>query len=88
MKQYRLPVIMHQPSEETENKYMAEIPILPGCRAWGDTPGEALVYLQDVADKFILSYKKHGDPLPKAVEETSFELVGTRIVDTEVTVYL
>ena len=27
MKQYKLPVIMHQPSEETENKYMAEIPL-------------------------------------------------------------
>jgi len=88
MKQYRLPVIMHQPSEETENKYMAEVPVLPGCRAWGDTPGEALEYLQDVASKFILSYKKHGDPLPKAVEEAAYELVGTRTASTEVTVYL
>ena len=33
MKQYKLPVVMYEPSEETENKYMAEIPILPGCRA-------------------------------------------------------
>lgn len=30
MKQYRLPVIMHQPSDKTENKYMAEVPILTG----------------------------------------------------------
>ena len=88
MKQYRLPVIMHQPSEETENKYMAEIPVLPGCRAWGDTPREALEYLQDVASKFILSYKKHGDSLPRAIEEAAYELVGARTAATEVTVYL
>ena len=88
MKQYRLPVTMHQPSEETENKYMAEVTILPGCHAWGDTPEEALEYLKDVAGKFLLSYKQHGDPLPKAVEQTAYELVGTRAVTTEVTVYL
>ena len=88
MKQYRLSVIMRQPSEETENKYMAEVPVLPGCRAWGATPEEALEYVQDVARKFILSYKKHGDPLPRAVEEAAYELVGTRTAAAEVTVYL
>lgn len=88
MKQYRLPVIVDQPSEETENKYMAEIPALPGCRAWGDTPAQALEYLQDVASNFILSYKNHGDPLPRAVEDAAYELVGTRSATTEVTVYL
>ena len=45
MKQYRLPAVMYQPSEDTECKYMAEVPALPGCRAWGDTPAEALEYL-------------------------------------------
>lgn len=71
MKQYRLPVIVHEPSEETENKYMAEIPVLPGCRAWGSTPAETLEYLQSVATQFILSYKSHGDALPKALSPES-----------------
>jgi predicted RNase H-like HicB family nuclease len=88
MKQYRLPVMLYQPSDETENKYMAEVPVLPGCRAWGDTPGEALEYLQDVASKFILSCKEHGDPLPKVVEEAAYELVPTGASATELTVYL
>lgn len=87
MKQYRLPVILYQPSEDTEFKYMAEVPILPGCRAWGDTPSEALDNLQNVASEFILSYQKHGHPLPKAVEESAYELVGPKAT-TEVTVYL
>lgn len=87
MKQYRLPVIVHEPSKETENKYMAEIPVLPGCRAWGSTPAETLEYLQSVATEFILSYKSHGDALPKAVEECAYELVGPK-AKSEVTVLL
>jgi len=87
MKQYKLPVIMYQPSEDTEDKYMAEIPVLPGCRAWGDTPAETLEYLQSVATQFILSYKTRGHVLPKAVEESAYELVGPQ-VKSEVTVVL
>jgi predicted RNase H-like HicB family nuclease len=88
MKQYRLPVTLHQPSEGTEFKYMAEVLILPGCRAWGDTPAEALDNIESVAGEFILSYQKHGHPLPKAVETSAFELVGAKAATTEVTVYL
>ena len=87
MKQYKLPVIMHQPTEETENKYMAEIPLLTGCRAWGDTPAEAMENLHSVAGEFIRSIKAHGERLPKAVEETAYKLVGPKVA-TEVTVYL
>jgi predicted RNase H-like HicB family nuclease len=87
MKQYRLPVTLHQPSQETEFKYMAEVSVLPGCRAWGETPSEALDNLQSVAGEFILSYRKHGHVLPEAVEETAFELVGPKVA-TEVRVYL
>ena len=87
MKQYKLSVIMRQPSEETENKYMAEIPLLKGCRAWGDTPAEAMDNLHSVAGEFIRSIKAHGERLPRAVEETAYELVGQKVA-TEVTVYL
>jgi predicted RNase H-like HicB family nuclease len=87
VKQYRLPVIMHQPGDDTENKYMAEVPALPGCRAWGDTPTEALENLQSVASEFILSYKKHKQHLPGEVEKTACELAGPK-TPAEVTVYL
>ena len=33
---------------------MAEIPALPGCRAWGDTPEEALDIISDLAVGFIV----------------------------------
>jgi predicted RNase H-like HicB family nuclease len=87
VKQYQLPVIVHEPSEETENKYLAEIPLLKGCRAWGDTPAEALENLRSVASEFIRSFKEHGQRLPKAVEDTAYELVGANAA-TEVTIYL
>jgi predicted RNase H-like HicB family nuclease len=87
MKQYRLPVLMHPPSEETENKYLAEIPLLSGCRAWGDTPDEAMEILRSVAAEFIRSYKDHKQRLPRAIEDAAYELVGPKIA-TEVSIYL
>ena len=86
MRQYRLPAIMHQPCNETENKYMAEIPVLEGCRAWGDTPSEALQNLRDVASSFILSFKELKQVLPPAVEEKAYELDGSEDA-SEVTIY-
>ena len=68
MKLYRLPFVMHEPGEETDNKYLAEIPALPGCRAWGDTAAEALENLQSLATAFIESYRDKGDALPADVE--------------------
>ena len=75
MKLYRLPLVMHEPSEDTEGKYMAEIPALPGCRAWGDTAAEALENLQDVATAFIESYRGRGDTLPPEVVDLVVEAV-------------
>lgn len=79
MKLYRLPIIMHEPSRETEDKYMAEVPILPGCRAWGNTAADALGNLQSVATAFIESYKSKGDALPKEIEGTSVDVAGPAI---------
>lgn len=64
MNLYKLSFVMHGPGEETEDKFMAEIPALPGCRAWGDTAVQALEHLQSVATAFIESYKEMGDKLP------------------------
>ncbi len=67
-----LDVIVYEPSESTEpDKYMAEAPALPGCRAWGDTREETLETLKEVAAAFIQSYREHGDQLPASVEASS-----------------
>jgi predicted RNase H-like HicB family nuclease len=80
MKLYRLPVVLYEPSEDTEDRYMAEVTILPGCRAWGDTPGEALENVQSVATAFLESYREHGDPLPPEVEATALESAQSSII--------
>ncbi len=76
MKFYKLSYVMHDPCEKTEDKYLAEIPALPGCRAWGDTPAEALDILQSMACAFIESYSDHGDELPR---EVASSIVGPAV---------
>ncbi len=79
MKIYKLPVMLHAPSNDTEDKYLAEVPLLPGCRAWGDTASEAIENLQSVVTAFIESYKERGDELPTAVEAASQDVSGPAI---------
>ena len=69
MTQYRLPYRMMAPSEDTEDMYMAEVPALPGCRAWGETPEDAMANLRSVAAQFIASYAEHGDELPDSIRD-------------------
>ena len=64
MKNYRFLCTVRDPSEETEDKFLAEIPALPGCRAWGDTEAEALDYVRSVAVAFLDSYEVSEDELP------------------------
>ena len=78
MKLYKLPVTLYEPSEDTNDLYLAEMPLLPGCRAWGQTPSEALEYVQGVAVAFIESYRDWGDPLPPGVEAAVVEVVGDK----------
>ncbi len=67
MKLYRLEFVLKEPSEDTEGMYLAEVPALPGCRAWGETAALALENLQSVTTAFIESHRAHGDPLPPEV---------------------
>ena len=64
MELYQLECVLHEPCEDQGWLYMAEIPKLPGCRAWADTANEALAELSAVAEQFILSYKERNKPLP------------------------
>ena len=80
MKWYKLSYVMHEPADETEDKYMAEIPALPGCRAWGDTPSETLENLQSVAAATIEVYAERGYELPAEVKATLIDPAATNDV--------
>lgn len=73
MKLYKLPIVLYEPSEDTEYKYIAEVPALPGCRAWGDSVGEALDYVRGVAEAFVDSYLDRDIPLPEEMESLLYE---------------
>ncbi|MXX75817.1 MAG: type II toxin-antitoxin system HicB family antitoxin [Holophagales bacterium] len=78
MKLYRLEFVLKEPSEETEGMYLAEVPALPGCRAWGKTAALALENLQSVTAAFIESHRAHGDPLPPEVAAAAVDVGGQR----------
>ena len=48
MKRYRLPIVVHPPTDGSEGRYFAEIPGLPGCCGWGNTPAEAMFDVENV----------------------------------------
>ena len=67
MELYQLDYVLHEPREDQGWMCMAEIPELPGCRAWGEKANEALAELSAVAEQFILSYKDRGKALPSGI---------------------
>ena len=62
-----IPGTLEAPCEETEDVCLAEVPVLPGCRAWGATADEALSNLEGVAADFVASCEDHGDGLSAAI---------------------
>lgn len=79
MKLYELPIVLYEPSEDTEWKYMAEVPSLPGCRVWGDSVGDALDCIRGMAETFVDSYLDRESTLPEEVELLLYEPGGSVI---------
>jgi predicted RNase H-like HicB family nuclease len=60
--------------EKDEDGYVvAECPALPGCLTQGKTREEALANIKDAIEGYLVSLRKHGEPLPEA-EVTSVEV--------------
>ena len=64
---YQLDCILHDPEESEGWMYLADVPTLQGCMAWGDTPEETLDELRAGAKALIQSRKERGVPLPPEV---------------------
>ncbi|HYW43041.1 MAG TPA: toxin-antitoxin system HicB family antitoxin [Bryobacteraceae bacterium] len=59
------PFTIRPLSVENGGGYLIEYPDLPGCHSDGETPEEAVVNGRDAVRSFLLSCRKHGDPMPK-----------------------
>ena len=62
---YQLDYTLHEPEESEGWMYLAEVPALQGCMAWGKTPAQTLHELMDMARMLIELRKENGEPLPK-----------------------
>ena len=85
MKLYKLPIVLYEPSKDTNDTYMAEAPLLPGCRAWGETPSQALEYIQGVAEAFIETYSELEQPIPPELEAMALKNDGS-VVKAEIVI--
>ncbi len=64
---YQLDYILHEPEESEGWMYLAEVPALQGCMAWGETPEETLKSLLAVAQSIIQLRKENREPLPPEI---------------------
>ena len=55
--------------QNEDGVYIVECPSLPGCISQGTTRMEALNNIQDAIKGYIISLKKHNEPVPSSIEE-------------------
>ena len=79
---YRLAYQIHDPTEDSDGLYMAEIPVLPGCRAWAETPESAIDILQSVGQEFLTAYKDNGEELPAEVLQSAATVGRSAVEET------
>lgn len=60
---YKYQIILYW--SDNDNKYIAEVPELPGCMADGETPVKAIENAQDVIRVWIESAIADGEKVPE-----------------------
>ncbi len=55
--------------EKNEDMYVAECPTLPGCISQGKTRVEAIKNVKDAIKGYLISLKKHNEPVPPSIQE-------------------
>jgi predicted RNase H-like HicB family nuclease len=61
MKDYHVNVFY----SDEDGGYIADIPDLSHCSAFGETPAQALNEVETAKDAWLASAKKHRKPIPK-----------------------
>ena len=61
----KYPFTIRPLSTEDGGGFLIEYPGLPGCHSDGETPEQAIVNGRDAVRSYLLSCRKHGDPIPK-----------------------
>ena len=62
---YDYTVVLHPDDNDT---FVAFVPAIPGCHAWGQTPEEAQIELLNVFDMIREEHEEEGRRLPEDVD--------------------
>jgi len=60
--------------QDEDGMFIVECPTLPGCISQGKTYNEALTNIKDAIEGYLLSLKKHGEPIPPSINEAIIEV--------------
>jgi antitoxin HicB len=56
--------------------FVATCPALPGCVSQGSTRTEATENIKEAIEAYLISLRKHGDPIPPSILEEVIEVAS------------
>jgi antitoxin HicB len=57
--------------QDEDGVFVATVPELPGCISQGKTRNEAIYNIKDAVGGYLLSLKKHNEPIPGMMKKGS-----------------
>ncbi len=60
--------------QDEDGIFIASVPELPGCISQGKTRKEAMSNIQDAIQGYLISLKKHNEPIPPSIMEEMVEV--------------
>lgn len=60
---YKYETIIYWSDED--QAFLVEVPELPGCKAHGDSPDQALANAQEAMQLWLDTAREFGDPIPE-----------------------
>ena len=64
------------PEPDEDGVFVATCPALPGCVSQGRTRTEATANIREAIEGYLMSLRKHGDPVPPSILEEVIEVAG------------
>ncbi len=60
--------------QDEDGVFIASVPELPGCISQGKTRSEAISNITDAIQGYLISLKKHNEPIPPPITEELVEI--------------
>ncbi len=60
--------------QDEDGIFTSEVPELPGCISQGKTREDAVANIKDAISGYLVSLKKHDEPIPFSIDEDTVEI--------------